>query len=203
MSVTEGFSRLYDFTRKYRSLYAQGLEVVDVLELNRAVEMLKLCSANACSIFVGGNGGSASISNHLCCDFLKTADHKDFQPLRPFSLSANPSILTAIANDISYEETLSYQIERLATRSLDVVILISSSGNSPNIVMAAKRAKEIGVKVIGLTGFQGGKLRDLADVKLHVPVDNYGVVEDVHQSLMHIMAQFIRSERELECLPVT
>jgi phosphoheptose isomerase len=100
-------------------------------------------------------------------------------------------MITAIGNDISYDEIFVYQLRSLA-RPGDALVTISSSGNSENIVRAAAWAKGNGIPVISMTGFSGGRSASLADVNLHVMGDNYGVIEDVHQSLMHILAQYLR-----------
>lgn len=135
-------------------------------------------------VFVGGNGGSSAISDHLSCDFEKGAG-------RPtINLSSRPALLSAIANDYGYEFTLSWQLAAAKVGVGDLVILISSSGNSPNIIEAAKFAKSQGAEVLGLVGFTGGELKKLSDVCLHVEVNNYGIVEDCHQALMHILAQW-------------
>lgn len=168
----------------YKASYLDGMNALNSYELGRAIEAVKKSK----TVYVGGNGGSAAISNHLCCDFLKGAN------INVVSLSCNTPLITAIANDIGYEDTLSYQLQKHVIGG-DVVILISSSGNSPNIVKAAHYAKTHGIKLIGLTGFNGGKLNDLADIKLHIPICNYGIVEDCHQSIMHIISQFIVEER--------
>lgn len=139
---------------------------------------------NSKRVFVGGNGGSSAISDHLSCDFEKGAH-------RPtVNLSARPALLSAIANDYGYEFTLSWQLASAKVDTWDTVILISSSGNSPNILEAARYAKSQGAKILGLTGFSGGELKKLSDVSLHIQVNNYGVVEDCHQALMHILAQW-------------
>ncbi len=175
--------RLLNKFHKYKSLYLEGMNEVNIHTLTTAIEEIK----KAKMVYVGGNGGSAAISNHLCCDFMKGAN------LKVISVSCNTPLITAIANDISYEETLSYQLGKLITKE-DVCILISSSGNSPNIVNAARLVKSTGAKVIGLSGFSGGKLKEIADISLHVPINNYGVVEDCHQSIMHIISQYIGEE---------
>jgi len=100
-------------------------------------------------------------------------------------------IITAIGNDISYDEIFVYQLRCLA-KAGDVLITISSSGDSENIVRTVQWAKNNGIPVISMTGFTGGRSAQLADVNLHVDADNYGVIEDVHQSLMHLLAQYIR-----------
>ena len=99
--------------------------------------------------------------------------------------------VTAIANDISYDEVFVYQLKTLASRG-DALITISSSGDSENIVKACQWAKDNGISIIAMTGFDGGRSRGIADVSLHVDADNYGIIEDLHQSLMHVLAQFIR-----------
>jgi phosphoheptose isomerase len=137
------------------------------------------------------NGGSAAIANHLVCDHCKLVrTDTDLTP-RIYSLSTTVEIITAIGNDISYDEIFVYQLRSLAKPG-DALITISSSGDSENIVRAVLWAKENGFPVISMTGFIGGRSADIADVNLHVTADNYGVIEDVHQSLMHILAQYIR-----------
>ena len=110
------------------------------------------------------------------------------------SLSTNIELITAIANDISYDDTFVYQLRTLAEKG-DVLITISASGDSENVLRAAAWAKKNGLKVIAFTGFAGGRTAKLAHVNLHVKGDNYGVVEDAHQSLMHILAQYVRLSR--------
>ena len=103
-------------------------------------------------------------------------------------------MITAIANDLDYGEVFAYQLKSFA-RPGDVLITISSSGDSENVVRAVQWARDNGVRTIALTGFTGGRTAKLAEVNLHVEADNYGVIEDVHQSLMHVLAQFIRMAR--------
>ena len=113
---------------------------------------------------------------------------------RVVSLSANLEIITAIANDIAYDDVFVYQL-RTAARDGDLLMTISSSGDSENVVRALEWAKDNGVASIALTGFTGGRCADLATVHLHVTGDNYGIVEDTHQSIMHIFAQYLRQAR--------
>lgn len=187
------------FHRSYLVQIQEGLTSVNLAEVNRAIQRLSLTAGQGGGIYVGGNGGSSAIANHLTCDFLKGCDHEKYRPLRAFSLSSNAPLLTAISNDISYDKSLSYQLERLALGGADTVILISSSGNSPNIIEAANVCKDLAIPLIGMTGFDGGKLNDMADIKIHVPIKNYGVVEDCHQAIMHIMSQYIAKERAKPC----
>lgn len=141
-------------------------------------------------IYVAGNGGSAAISDHLCCDWQKGTFNFWSKPIAAQSLSSNASLMTAIANDMSYSEVFSFQLELANLTYRDLVVLISSSGNSANIVKAARLARARNAQVIGLTGFDGGELKTLSTVSLHIPFHNYGIVEDSHQAIMHILAQY-------------
>lgn len=145
-------------------------------------------------IYSCGNGGSAAIANHLVCDCLKGV--RTDTTIRPkvHSFSTTVELITAIVNDIGSEEMFSFQLSSMAEEG-DLLIAISSSGASPNIIKALELAKSMGVQTIAMTGFAGGKSREIADVSLHVDCDNYGMVEDLHQSLMHILAQYCRSSR--------
>src|SRR5262249_34277269 len=144
------------------------------------------------SIYACGNGGSAAISNHLLCDFLKGIQSgTDFRP-SVVSLSTNIEVITAIANDISYDDVFLYQLRTLAAPG-DVLVSISASGNSENVVRAIDCAHSHGVSTIAMSGFAGGRSAERASVVLHVAASNYGVVEDVHQMLMHSLAQYLRS----------
>ena len=146
---------------------------------------------NGKTIFSCGNGGSAAISNHLLCDFQKGIQtDTDLKP-KVVSLSSNIEIITAVANDISYEEIFDYQLRTMAAPG-DVLLTISSSGDSENIVRCVDWAHDNNVGTISLTGFDGGRSADAADINLHVDADNYGIIEDVHQSLMHVFAQYLR-----------
>ncbi|MEQ8505376.1 MAG: SIS domain-containing protein [Rhodospirillales bacterium] len=166
---------------------------VDRIALAKAGNMLAAAYAARKTIYVCGNGGSAAISNHLVCDHLKGAQtDTDLRP-RVISLSSTIETITAVANDISYDEIFVYQLRTLADPG-DVLISISSSGDSENMVKACRWATDNGLAVIAMTGFSGGRTQELCDVNLHVAGDNYGVIEDSHQAIMHILAQFIRMD---------
>lgn len=173
----------------YRNSLQDALATVDPRAIDAACELLLAVRTQGGTVFVAGNGGSAAIADHLCCDWMKGSSTTSGIPLKVVSLVSNVPLLTAYANDTSYERALAAQLEILA-RPGDLVVLISSSGKSPNILQVADAAKERGIRTIGLTGFSGGGLRDRVDVSLHVTFDDYGVVEDAHQTLMHVLAQF-------------
>ena len=145
-------------------------------------------------VFSCGNGGSASVSNHLQCDHLKGVRNGTDLQSRVVSLSSNVELLTAIANDLGYHDSFAYQL-RAQSRPGDVLIAISSSGSSPNILRALQWACDNGLRTIALTGFGGGDARSIAEIAVHVDCANYGIVEDLHQSIMHAMAQYIRQTR--------
>lgn len=173
----------------------RGLQSIDKLYLQEAASLLVHAIEERRNIFTIGNGASASIAQHWACDYTKGCSkiEDDVRP-KVISLAANIPLMTAISNDISYDYVYSYQLERLGDPG-DVLITISSSGNSPNVVEAIIKAKEMGITVISLTGFDGGWCRDHADVPLHVDVPEYEAAEDVHQAIMHMLAKYIRYEK--------
>ena len=175
----------------YFGFSAAAAAAVDRKSLEAAAAVLTKVHEEGGMVYSCGNGGSAAIANHLVCDHCKAVQSDTGLHPRIYSLSATIEIITAVSNDLSYDEVFVYQLRSLAKPG-DALVAISSSGDSENIVRAVTWAKEHGVPVIAMTGFSGGRAATLADVNLHVPDDNYGVVEDVHQSLMHILAQYIR-----------
>ena len=182
------------YSDAYFTELARAARSVDRSRVAAAVAVLDEAYTRRATLFVCGNGGSASISNHLACDHGKLiSTDTDLLP-RIQSLAANVEVITAIANDISYADVFSQQLRLNASRG-DVVMTVSSSGDSENVVRAAQWGIDNGCQVIALTGFSGGRTAKLATVHLHVAADNYGIIEDVHQSLMHLMAQFIRQKR--------
>lgn len=179
------------FAAGYFERVAAAAASVDRGRLRDAAAILARAYANSAIVYSCGNGGSAAIANHLVCDHSKLVQTDTPLMPRVVSLSSTVEMITAIGNDISFDEIFLYQLRSLA-RPGDVLITISSSGNSENIVRAAAWAKENEVAVISMTGFSGGRSAGLADVNLHVTADNYGIIEDVHQALMHILAQYVR-----------
>ena len=145
-------------------------------------------------MFSCGNGGSASIANHVQCDHVKNVRTTTDLTPRVLSLSTNVELLTAIANDMGYENVFSYQLQSQAGPG-DVLMAVSSSGRSPNIVQALTWARDHGLRTIAITGFDGRPARAVAEVSVHVDCTNYGIVEDLHQAIMHALAQYIRQSR--------
>ncbi len=178
-----------DSFRDYRAALVRALDSVETRALENAYTIMNKVALSGKTIFTAGNGGSAAIANHLCCDWSKGTFIENKVRLKTHSLCANVELMTAMANDMGLEHMFAQQLKILGS-SEDGLLLISSSGNSPNILQTALEAKSIGMPVIGLSGFSGGRLKELADVAIHVPMNNYGIVEDVHQAVMHSLAQY-------------
>lgn len=176
---------------KYQELLKEAISTVDDIQFELAASTLEDAMITNKQIFVCGNGGSAAIAEHMTCDHCKGVSTDTNLFPKVISLSSNMSLITAIANDISYDEVFSKQLMYLGNKG-DVLVCISSSGNSKNIVRAIETAQMLDMYVIALTGFDGGQASKIANIPLHVNMNNYGVVEDCHQSIMHSLAQYIR-----------
>ena len=181
------------YVEAYFSQISEAAASVDSDKVEQAAAILTKAYASGKMVYSCGNGGSAAIANHLVCDHCKLVrTDTDLTP-KIVSLSTTVEMITAIGNDISYDEIFAYQLDALGEAE-DVLVTISSSGDSENIIRAIQVAKAKGMPVISMTGFTGGRSSKAADVNLHVTADNYGVIEDVHQSLMHLLAQYVRHQ---------
>ena len=178
----------------YAEELARAAKSIESITLERATAILVEAYLRGARIFSCGNGGSAAIANHMQCDHVKgVRTGTDLSP-HVFSLSANVELLTAIANDLGYENTFVYQLQSQSEPG-DVLLAVSSSGRSPNIVRALAWARDHGLRTIAVTGFDGGAARAAAEVSVHVDCTNYGIIEDLHQAIMHALAQYIRQSR--------
>jgi phosphoheptose isomerase len=179
---------------EYAKELARASETIDPAPMEQAGNLLIEAYARGARMFSCGNGGSASIANHMQCDHMKGIRvGTDLAP-QVLSLSTNVEVLTAIANDIGYHDVFVYQLQSQA-RTGDVLIAVSSSGRSRNIVDALTWARDNGLRTIAITGFDGGAARTVAEVAIHVDCTNYGIVEDLHQAVMHALAQYVRHSR--------
>ena len=188
-------SSVHHFLADYVGHLRDAVLRIDAAALERACDVIARSAGTGNRVFAIGNGGSAAIADHLCCDLTKGTDSAGHPVIDTTSLVANTALYTALANDCGFEQVFSRQIGYLG-RANDVLLAISSSGNSPNILAAVDAAQARGMTVIGLSGFSGGGLREKADISLHVDFDNYGVVEDAHQMIMHVFAQCIAHRRD-------
>jgi histidinol-phosphate phosphatase family protein len=182
------------FGSAYAGELAKAFGTIDMIAVARAGELLNDAYDRDASVFACGNGGSASIANHLQCDHVKGVRNGTDLTTRVFSLSTNIELFSAIANDHGYDLVFEHQLQSLA-RPGDVLIAVSSSGRSPNIIRALEWANRQGIHTVALTGFSGGAARELASVSVHVRSDNYGIIEDAHQACMHLLAQYVRQSR--------
>lgn len=171
----------------------QVISNLDFDEINDAVQAIKDAYEREAAIYVFGNGGSAATASHFVCDFNKGICEKLDKKFHLICLSDNTPILTAVANDICYDEVFCFQLKNKLKKE-DLIIAISGSGNSRNVIKAVEYAKEVGAKVVGLTGYSGGKLRELADYHMHVDVDDMQITEDVHMAFDHMMYRVLTDE---------
>jgi len=154
-------------------------------------EMLFRAYAAGKQVFTLGNGGSASTASHMAADLAKNTIGPNMRRFRIISLNDNVSLMTALANDVGYENVFSEQLESLL-RAGDLLIVISASGNSPNVVRAIHAARARSAEVAALLGFDGGRAAELADLSIVVPSRHYGVVEDVHLTINHILVDHFK-----------
>src|SRR5438270_11096251 len=167
---------------------------VDALPRERLVELgesLYRTYRNGQQVFTLGNGGSASTASHMAADLAKNTISANMRRFRVLSLNDNQSLLTALANDLGYEHGFSEQLKNLI-RAGDLLIAISASGNSPNVINAIRYAQTQCAEAVGILGFQGGEAARLADLSIIVPSDHYGIIEDVHLIINHILVDYFR-----------
>ncbi len=183
-----------EHAKQYVANLKAVLDRLPLGEIERVIAAIEEAHAAGRQIFVIGNGGSAATASHMMNDLNKgTLGHTGDAPWKRFrviALTDNVSLLTAWANDTDYNSVFAEPLKNLAQRG-DVLIAISASGNSPNIIAAVEVAKQMGLTVLGLGGFTGGKLAKMADVCFVVPSDGYGPVEDVHMILDHIITGYL------------
>ena len=178
-----------DYTKnicEYIRLEIEILKILDIDAINAAMNMLNEALETEKNVYIFGNGGSAATASHFTNDFNKGISEYTEKKFRFICLNDNIATVMAIANDISYEEVFRFQLTG-RIKAGDLVIAISGSGNSPNVINAVKYAKEQGNTIIGLTGYSGGELKPLSDVSLHVPVDDMQITEDIHMLFDHLM----------------
>ena len=169
------------------------LRSLDIDAINSMLNLLEETLNSENMIYIMGNGGSAATASHYQNDFNKGVSEYTEKKFRFLCLNDNVPTVMAIANDIGYDEIFRFQL-RGKLRPGDVVIGISGSGNSRNVINAVEYAKECGNTVVGITGFNGGKLRELADFSLHVPVNSMQITEDIHMVFDHLMMSIFYRE---------
>jgi D-sedoheptulose 7-phosphate isomerase len=178
--VTDHFRRVHE-----------GLSLIPIDAVVRVVDIILEAYDADRHVYVVGNGGSASTATHFACDLSKATISTGRRRLRASSLSDNIALLTAWANDTSYDRVFAEQVTNLVD-SDDVLVAISASGNSPNVLAAVDSARSLGAITVGMVGFDGGRLKDAVRAAVHVPISDYGVVEDCHLVLEHAITESVR-----------
>ncbi len=191
---TKKYLKSSDYFDDYISTKDLLLKKIDQKILNKIIQEILNSIKNKRDFFSCGNGGSAATAEHLSCDFSKGSCTNTNLNFKVFSLNSNVALMTAIANDISYDDVFSYQLNRYG-KANDVLLAFSVSGTSKNIIKCTKIAKKKKIKIISFTGFNGGVLKKLSNYNVNFPSNNFGIVEDCHLTIMHFISQYIRNLR--------
>lgn len=190
------------FSKNYFREAKKAINNLDLGKIKEIVEVLFEAYNNDKKIFIFGDGGSAATASHFACDLgkgtLKNVYDENEKRFKVISLTDNIATITALGNDLSFEDIFSQQLHNLVDKG-DVVIGISGSGNSPNVIKAIRYAKKCGAKTIGFLGFKtGGKLSKLVDYKIIVQDNHYGRIEDIHLMLCHLIANSLAELKKNE-----
>jgi D-sedoheptulose 7-phosphate isomerase len=176
------------FASEYKSKVLHALDTLDLKGIAQAIQILREARDQQRQVFVCGNGGSASTASHFVCDMMKGASQRG-QRFRIMALTDSLATITAYSNDVSYECIFTEQLKNFA-REGDVVMALSGSGNSPNVVHALEYANSIGCQTIALTGRDGGKLGPLAKLQIHVAEPHMGRIEEGHLIACHMLCYY-------------
>jgi D-sedoheptulose 7-phosphate isomerase len=190
-----------EFIENYFKELKETIDKISVEDIKRVTNILYKAYKKNKQIFIIGNGGSASTASHFACDLSKGTlqriyDEKE-KRFRVISLTDNVAHLTALANDLNYNDVFSQQLRNLVNPG-DIVIAISGSGNSKNILNAVDSASKSGATTIGFLGFDGGKLKEKVDHYIYVPSNHYGRIEDLHLVLAHLISSYLSEMKKNE-----
>ncbi|MCC7346626.1 MAG: SIS domain-containing protein [Variibacter sp.] len=184
-----------NFAQDYQDQLIDTIRGIDLDKVNQAIEWFREARANGRRIFVCGNGGSASTASHFACDMVKGASYQRPTRFRIMALTDQMPTISAYSNDVGYECVFVEQLKNFAEPG-DIVMGISGSGNSPNVLRALEYANETGCRTIGLSGRDGGRLAPLAQLNIHVPVPHMGRIEDAHMIVCHMIGYYFMEEGE-------
>jgi len=189
------------FIKNYFKELKETIDEISIEAIKKVTDILYDAYKKDKQIFIIGNGGSASTASHFACDLNKGTlqrvyDEKE-KRFRVISLTDNVAHLTALANDLSYNDIFSQQLKNLVNPG-DIVVAITGSGNSKNILNAVDTASKSGVITIGFLGFDGGKLKDKVDYYIHIPSNHYGRIEDLHLVLAHLISSYLTEMKKNE-----
>lgn len=188
---TEKYPSAAAYGRAYFAELSRVAAAIDLHSLEQVAACLGSAYQRQAAVFVCGNGGSAALANQMVCDHMKSMQTDAAVKARLISLVSTIETLTAIANDISYDDVFAYQLKTLAQPG-DLLLTYSASGESENVVRAIDWAVNNQLEAIAITGFEGGRAANTATLNVHVPADNYGVIEDLFQSISHILVHSLR-----------
>ncbi len=184
------------FILEYLESVGDIINKLDIKNISKMIEAIKLAYKDDKRIFVFGNGGSAATANHFACDFGKNAIEDDNNRIKVISLSNSITSITACGNDIGFDTVFEEQLKNLMHDG-DLILSISASGNSPNIIRAVEYAKKRNATVVGITGFNGGKLKELSDINVNVASDSYEKIEDIHLIITHIIVYWFKANQNV------
>lgn len=182
---------IQEYFERYTKELSETLGGMNKADIQTLWEQMEQIRRSGGKIFVLGNGGSAAAASHWICDFSKGINTDSSKRLKIYSLADNLSVTTALGNDFSYDEIFSEQLKNVLSQG-DMVISLSVSGNSSNLVRAHLYAREAGAYTAAIIGDYHGKLEELSDLVITVPSQNYGVVEDIHMTIDHVISQYMR-----------
>jgi D-sedoheptulose 7-phosphate isomerase len=180
--------------RDYSRRLSATLETFDWTPVERLAYDLLDCWQTGRQVFLAGNGGSAANASHLANDFLYPLSKTPGSGLRAHSLAANPAVMSCLANDEGYDQVFALQLGVLARRG-DILIALSASGNSPNIIKALEQARAIGMTGYAVLGFSGGAAKAIADVPIHFAIDDVQMAEDTQLIVGHMVMQWLYAKR--------
>lgn len=187
------------FVEHYKSELERAINSIDLLWVGAAIELLAKARAEDRRIFIFGNGGSAATASHFATDMVKGASYGRAKRFRIMALTDSLPTVTAYSNDVSYECVFAEQLKNFAERG-DVVIAVSGSGNSPNVLHAMEYANSIGCQTIALSGRDGGALAKVAELNLRVAHPHMGRIEDTHMIMLHMICYYFIEEDHIEAL---
>lgn len=182
-----------EYAKKYLGELKRSIDEIPLQKIKEIADLLKTAYKRGRHIFIMGNGGSAATASHFVCDLAKGTRVHGKKHFKVIGLTDNIPLLTAWSNDVSYKDVFSSQLENLLEKD-DIVIVFTGSGNSANILEAAKYARRIKAKTIAFTGFNGGKIKKLSDICLIVPSNNMERIEDLHLVLEHLIKLYLWEE---------
>jgi D-sedoheptulose 7-phosphate isomerase len=194
LAVTKEKNKMGDYVSRYVEKLASAIRLPAMQDSMILASWMAEAWQNGNTIYFCGNGGSAGNAIHLANDFTYGAGKKNGRGIRVEALSANPAVVTCLANDVGYEAIYSEQL-KVKANPRDILVVLSGSGNSPNVVKALEVANNLGVKTCAILGYSGGKCKELAQLPIHFAIDDMQIAEDLQLSVGHICMQWLADQK--------